>query len=201
MLISIESPHKDCSLGDMVLHDGTWNLDLFRLWVLDTIICKIIGIPPLHPSAGEDMNIWGGMMTSSFSVKSAYRKIQGNSWKQKEEVWKTPWKFHGPQRVRFFIWLVLKHRLLMNVERVQWGINHSSMCGVCRHIIEDLLHTFWDCLPTRDIWNLLIPTDRLVSFFPGNLQEWITSNLQNKYDLGLGEVELQCFFGILIWHI
>ncbi|MBA0613047.1 hypothetical protein Godav_013563, partial [Gossypium davidsonii] len=33
----------NCSLGYMVLDDGTWNLDLFRIWLPEMIICKIIG--------------------------------------------------------------------------------------------------------------------------------------------------------------
>ncbi|KAG8485688.1 hypothetical protein CXB51_019010 [Gossypium anomalum] len=40
------------------LGDGSWNLDLFRLWVPEEIIHKIVGIPPLHPSSGPDQIVW-----------------------------------------------------------------------------------------------------------------------------------------------
>lgn len=32
-------------LADMVLKDGSWNLDLFRIWVPEEIILSIINIP------------------------------------------------------------------------------------------------------------------------------------------------------------
>ncbi|KAK5793906.1 hypothetical protein PVK06_035080 [Gossypium arboreum] len=64
-----------------------------------------------------------------------------------------------------------------------------------------MLHAIGNCPAARGIWNLLVPTDQIVSFYSGNLQEWITSNLQNGHDLGFGEVYWKCFFGILIWRM
>ncbi|MBA0717214.1 hypothetical protein Golax_005051 [Gossypium laxum] len=48
----------DCSLNSMVVGDGSWKLDLFRPWVPEEIINKIIGVPPPHPSSGPDQIIW-----------------------------------------------------------------------------------------------------------------------------------------------
>ncbi|MBA0862514.1 hypothetical protein Goshw_009528, partial [Gossypium schwendimanii] len=42
----------------------------------------------------------------------------------------------GPQRVRFFIWL-----------------EHSSVCGVCGDISEDILHAIRDCNATGTVRN------------------------------------------------
>ncbi|MBA0752040.1 hypothetical protein Gogos_000918 [Gossypium gossypioides] len=49
----------------MVSVNGTWNLDLFRIWVLETIIQKIMGIPPPHLKAGVERIIWGGSMAGT----------------------------------------------------------------------------------------------------------------------------------------
>ncbi|XP_052880528.1 uncharacterized protein LOC128286832 [Gossypium arboreum] len=76
----------DYSLSDMVSVNGTWNLDLFRIWVPKTVIQKIMGIPPLHLKAGVDRIIWGGSKAGSFSVKNAYGKIKERSWKLKEDA-------------------------------------------------------------------------------------------------------------------
>ncbi|MBA0660121.1 hypothetical protein Goklo_012173 [Gossypium klotzschianum] len=84
----------DYSLNDMVANDGTWNLDLFRLWLSETAIRKIIGIPLPHSTARVNKIIWGGTRTGSFSVKSAYGKIWECSWNQKEDIW----KFKGLQK-------------------------------------------------------------------------------------------------------
>ncbi|MBA0734574.1 hypothetical protein Gogos_018474, partial [Gossypium gossypioides] len=145
---ALTKPNLDleCLLSDMVSNNGTWNLDLFRLWLLEIVIQKIIRVPPPHSTASVDMIIWRGSPTSSFSVKSVYGKLRKSSCKPKEDVWKIPFKCQGPQRVRFFIWLALKQRLLTNMERVQRGLSDRSTCGVCGHIIEDALHAIRDCL-------------------------------------------------------
>ncbi|MBA0760358.1 hypothetical protein Gotri_023107, partial [Gossypium trilobum] len=142
----------ECLLTDMVSNDGTWNLDLFRLWLLKIVIQNIIRVPPPHSTASVDMIIWGGSSASSFSIKSAYGKLQKSSCKPKEDVWKIPFKCQRPQRVRFFIWLALKQRLLTNMERVQRGLSHRSTCGVSGHITEDALHAIRDC-PAGTYWS------------------------------------------------
>ncbi|XP_040967868.1 protein TsetseEP-like [Gossypium hirsutum] len=58
----------------MVAGDGSWKLDLFRPWVLEKIINKIISIPPPHPLSGPNRIIWGATSTGSFSLKSSYEK-------------------------------------------------------------------------------------------------------------------------------
>ncbi|MFQ6636291.1 hypothetical protein Gotur_014249 [Gossypium turneri] len=42
--------------------------------------------------------------------------LKEESWSPKDELWIKAWKFPGPQRVRFFFWIVLKKRLLTNAE-------------------------------------------------------------------------------------
>ncbi|MBA0562320.1 hypothetical protein Golob_007375 [Gossypium lobatum] len=88
----------------------------------------VLGVPPPHLAAGTNRIIWGGTSTGFFSIKSAYGKLRESSWKLKEGVWRFLGKFQRPQRVRFFIWL-----------------EHSSVCGVCGDISEDILHAIRDC--------------------------------------------------------
>ncbi|KAH1114779.1 hypothetical protein J1N35_008157 [Gossypium stocksii] len=80
LLVNLIPSHSnldlDCLLSEMVSDNDTWNLDLFWVWLLEMIVCKIIGVLPTYPTAGVDKIIRGGMSTGSFSIKSAYRKIQ-----------------------------------------------------------------------------------------------------------------------------
>lgn len=39
---------QDCFLNEMITEEGSWNLDLFRVWLLDDVIQRIMGIPPGH---------------------------------------------------------------------------------------------------------------------------------------------------------
>ncbi|MBA0843486.1 hypothetical protein Goarm_000672, partial [Gossypium armourianum] len=120
----------DCLLSDMVTNGGGWNLDLFRLWLPEELIKRIVGIPPSHATAGTD--------------------------KPKETMWHLPWKYQVPQRVPFFLCLAFKQQLLTNTERVHRGLRHNSVCG---HISEDVIHAIRDCPAARSIWNQLIPVE------------------------------------------
>ncbi|MBA0648959.1 hypothetical protein Goklo_016580 [Gossypium klotzschianum] len=52
----------------------------------------------------------------------------------------------------FFIWTVLKERLLSNVERVKRGLIVNPSCPICGHDLEDILHIIRDCTTAKAIW-------------------------------------------------
>ncbi|MBA0655469.1 hypothetical protein Goklo_007949 [Gossypium klotzschianum] len=74
----------------MVVGDGSWKLDLFRPWVPEEILNKIIGVPPPHPASGPDRIIWGATSTGSFSLKSTYEKVREGTFNLKERLWEIP---------------------------------------------------------------------------------------------------------------
>ncbi|MFQ6643553.1 hypothetical protein Gotur_017201 [Gossypium turneri] len=56
----------DYWLNDMVVDNGTWNLDLFRLWLPETVIQKIISILTPYSVIGADRIILGQTRTDGF---------------------------------------------------------------------------------------------------------------------------------------
>ncbi|MBA0743457.1 hypothetical protein Gogos_006130 [Gossypium gossypioides] len=48
----------DYFLKEMIMEEGLWNLDLFRIWLLEEIIEHIVSIPPPHSSSGSNMVAW-----------------------------------------------------------------------------------------------------------------------------------------------
>ncbi|MBA0754873.1 hypothetical protein Gogos_021706 [Gossypium gossypioides] len=144
----------DCCVREMVNSDGCWNLDLFRVWVSEDIINRIISIPPPHPDSGSDRIIWTKSASRVFSVRSAYWYLKENSWNSQEDYWKIVWKYPGPQRVRVFLWLAFKQKLLTNSERARRGFSHCNSCSICGHEFEDLVHVLRDCPPAKDVWRL-----------------------------------------------
>lgn len=75
----------ECYLKDMVLKDGTWNLDLFRIWLPEDVIFHILSVPPSHPSAGMDRIIWAPSTSGKFSVRGAYWALKQDTWDPKEQ--------------------------------------------------------------------------------------------------------------------
>lgn len=151
----------NCTLSNIVSSDGSWNLEFFRLWVTKEIIDRIVASLPLHPSFGPDGIIWKGISIGSLTLKRAYGTLREGSWNLEEPIWQLPWKFKGSQRVRFFLWLALKQRLLANAERARRGLGIDGVCQVCGHGSEDIMHVLRDCPTTIYIWNKLIPVDKV----------------------------------------
>lgn len=69
----------ECLLCDMVFNDGAWNLNLFRVWLSEDIIKRIVSFPPLHLSARTDRINWIDTFIGAFYVKSAYRSLRESS--------------------------------------------------------------------------------------------------------------------------
>ncbi|KAA3474605.1 RNA-directed DNA polymerase (Reverse transcriptase) [Gossypium australe] len=184
----------------MKVGDGSWKLDLFRPWVSEEIINKITSIPPLYPSPGPNRIIWGTSSTVSFSLQNAYKKVCEDTFNVKDRIWELPWKFHSPYRIRFFIWLALKHHLSTNSERVRRGFRSSSACSLCDYDYEDIVHILRDCDGARHIRDKLIPQQNLSAFYSGSLSNWMKSNLLSHFT-PLDGTYWPCLFGITVWSI
>lgn len=60
----------------MITEDGSWNLDLFRVWLSEDVIQLFKDIPPPRQSSGLDKISWSHNSSGAFFVKSAYRVIK-----------------------------------------------------------------------------------------------------------------------------
>ncbi|MBA0767067.1 hypothetical protein Gotri_016029 [Gossypium trilobum] len=54
----------------MVNLDRSWNLDLFRVWVIEDVINRITSIPPPHPDSGSDKVIWARSVSRVFLIRN-----------------------------------------------------------------------------------------------------------------------------------
>lgn len=84
-------------------------------------------------------------------MKSAFYALKEESWHPKKLKWSKIWKFPGPHRVKHFLWLILKQKLLTNSERVRKGIKHDASCHSCGHSMEDAMHILRDCPFVKEI--------------------------------------------------
>ncbi|KAH1131561.1 hypothetical protein J1N35_002939 [Gossypium stocksii] len=106
----------DSTLKDWVLQDGSWNVDMIRIWLPGHMISRIVSIPPPHSANGKDRIIWARSGLGAFCVRSAYWALKESSWRSKDDIWKLIWKYQSPQKVCLFLWLVANQRLLTNPE-------------------------------------------------------------------------------------
>lgn len=160
---------SQCSLKDMMLPDGSWNLDLFRIWLIHNIINSIANIPPPHLAVGVDKIIWACSSFGTFFVRSAFWSIKESSWEPKDDRWNHIWKFQGPQCVRLCLWLATKQRLHTNIERLHRGLATHSTCHICGHDTKDTIHALRDCLAAKEVWLNVLPLEQQNKFFSKSL--------------------------------
>lgn len=75
-----------------------------------------------------------------FSVSTAYKHLVAGSLESKEEHWKHLWKLRAPFRVKHFLWLLYKERVLTSFERCRRGFSDDASCPPCGHDVESVLH-------------------------------------------------------------
>lgn len=69
---SFSNFNLDYSVREFFNLDGSRNLDMFRVWLPEEVICRIISIPPPHPDSGSDRVICSQSSSGVFSIRSAY---------------------------------------------------------------------------------------------------------------------------------
>ncbi|KAA3474835.1 GTP cyclohydrolase 1-like [Gossypium australe] len=200
-VFALERINLDSTLKDWVLPDGSWNIDMLRIWLPDAMIKRIVSIPPPHPAGGKDRIIWASSGSGSFSIRSAYWASKESSWRPRNDIWKSIWRYQGPHRVRLFLWIVANQRLLTNSERTRRGIGQSNACPRCGHACEDIMHVLRDCTTAKEAWILVVPLEKHSRFFSEPLQSWLTSNLCCHLKLQDKETTWSCLFGIIAWRI
>ncbi|MBA0776607.1 hypothetical protein Gotri_011576 [Gossypium trilobum] len=142
--------YKGNILQDMITEEGSWNLELFHVRLPNEVLNQFVIIPPSHPYVGANRVTWMGTSIGSFIIKSAYKMIKGSSWNSKDEIWNITWKYQRPPRVRIFIWLDLKHRLLTQVERRKRGITNDDHYTIYGVVSEDVIHAIRDCSAAKE---------------------------------------------------
>ncbi|KAK5786060.1 hypothetical protein PVK06_040687 [Gossypium arboreum] len=97
--------------------------------------------------------------------------------------------------------IAAKQRLLTNSERVRRGFGQSSVCPLCGHDSEDLLHVLRDCLIAKKTWMLVVPTEMISRFFYEPFQIWLSANICSHDKVQDKEITWSCLFGIIAWRI
>ncbi|KAE8669030.1 hypothetical protein F3Y22_tig00112261pilonHSYRG00208 [Hibiscus syriacus] len=73
------------------------------------------------------------------------------------------WRIPVPQRLRLFLWLVYKEKLLTHLERHKRFITQISFCPYCNDTYESMLHILRDFPRTKALWNQLLNATKATS--------------------------------------
>ncbi|KAG5531062.1 hypothetical protein RHGRI_025876 [Rhododendron griersonianum] len=163
-----------------------WNGQLVSSLFPSDIASLILSIP-LSQFGFEDRFIWGFTKNGDFSVSSAYSlllaiKSHHNHSTSPNLVhsfwpnltWNFIWSLPIPHKIQFFLWQLSHECLPVGDLLVRRGWQGTSVCTLCKHHSESLVHLFLLCDFVRPIWfgsdlGILIPStpNHSISFWLG----------------------------------
>ncbi|GKU95851.1 hypothetical protein SLEP1_g9158 [Rubroshorea leprosula] len=145
----------DLPVASFISSDKNWDLspiiELLPLNVLDSITV----IPLSITDQFTDSPFWHGSTTGDFTVSSAFAMLQSQRMASTVSVqWRWIWNIRCTERVKFFIWLLRKGRVLTNSVRFDRHMASSLMCPRCEQAIETPIHLLRDCYYSRLVWEV-----------------------------------------------
>ncbi len=110
---------------------------------------------PMGPSGGtRDVVEWRWGLAGSFSVNSVFKFLQVGG--VTETRYSKIWRIKAPLKVRCFVWLVLRNRVLTVDNLLKRGWSGSEACELCSEANETGNHLFLTCRFTKELLHGLL---------------------------------------------
>ncbi|KAF7843708.1 putative ribonuclease H protein At1g65750 family [Senna tora] len=190
---------EEVKVSRFLTGSGAWDWEAFEHLIPHDICLKIHSIPPPVRNDSEDTPVWSLNKNGQFSTKSAYRLITGDHALEERNIWRKVWGWKGPEKIKYFLWLCVKDRIMTNVNRKRRNISTSEFCPRCKNIPESVLHTIRDCEYAKNVWMRLVKPKFWPRFFNNNVENWFCMNLSEN--LGCFDINWHLAFGLAVWNI
>ncbi|XP_065859834.1 uncharacterized protein [Euphorbia lathyris] len=157
---------------------------LRRMWFdsffsLDTLL-KIRGVKISNQEEDKHRHCWTLTNNGAYFCKSAFEAFTLNRSDPLSDTWKSIWALKIPYRIRSFLWLGVKDRLLTNSDRHRRHLADSGACSRCRGHIETLCHALRDCSKSKEVWKKVLPPHILPSFLAHSENDWFSNGWRNE---------------------
>lgn len=144
---------------------GHWDASKFQHLLPSWAFAEIMGCLAPNESLGPDCPTWSCSNDGMFSTKSAYHLVIGTFGMRGDSVWKSIWRWEGPQRIRCFLWKVMHGGLITNSFKWHRGFASSDKCPLCDSFEETSLHILRDCGMVKETWRRYIHHGKSRIFF------------------------------------
>jgi hypothetical protein len=144
-------------------------------------------------SSQEDKPIWR-LGNKGFTVNYLYKK---NSLDQIKVPYRFLWKSKLPQKIKVFLWLVIRNKILTkdNLRKRNWkGSDECCFCGG----MESIDHLFFKCSVAKFVWRVVQIALNL-DYIPKNIDEVCDSWMKNPKNKMSNLLIFGC--GALFWAI
>lgn len=158
-LVTSEPPlHlQDITVQEMWDSNLGWKTELFAEYLPEETLGEIASFDLIEDDEAIDDIFWNGSPSGGFSINSALNIIRNEEVVEEGEEtrWKSIWKAPTPQKMRFFMWLANKERLMTNKNRFIRNIADDPRCMVCGAAEETAEHVVRLCLAAKSVWQKL----------------------------------------------
>ncbi|CAN1166153.1 Putative ribonuclease H protein At1g65750 [Linum perenne] len=182
----------ECTVAAFVDASGQWDYHKLARLLTPEAVDVVAGMTPPQENRGADDWVWGLEKSGLFSIKSAYNLICQTNSLPISNLWKGVWKWRGPNRIKHFLWLAAKDKLLTNEGRCRRGLSDEETCRWCDTETESILHVLRDCRFAKATW-------RAVGGFDVDGAEWKLAT--NEWFLQFLGGEMALRFGIVCWYL
>jgi ribonuclease HI len=147
---------ENMKVSELIDHDiGKWNVTLIQQLFNTWDAAEILKIP-LNLLHEEDEQIWRLSRKGIYSVRSAYHhlieSVIDNNHLKVDGNWKRLWRLNVPNKVKIFLWRVLRGCLPVRGRLVQKGVPCSNKCPYCDTNEENEWHCFFGCNIVEEVW-------------------------------------------------
>ncbi|KAK9009988.1 hypothetical protein V6N11_036508 [Hibiscus sabdariffa] len=178
---------------------GSWNLTLLLSLFPEQVTRRIFS--QRCPSSNDIIDFCRWRWSPQFSISEAYSKILEEEWDAHSNDWHVIWSLLVSQRIRVFIWLALRQKLMTNMERHRQGLTENPSCTHCDSV-ESIDHILRGCLYARNVWSLIFGANQItITFFTDDMKSWLLTNLRSNASLPYSMVPWNTLFATICWHI
>lgn len=108
---------------------------------------------PIPTRSREDSWYWMLEDKGEFTVRSCYRKIQGEFECADGRFWRKLWGLQLPGKVVNFLWRACRNVLPTAMALHSKHVNLPVLCSWCHIHVEDAVHTLFNCCIAKEVWN------------------------------------------------
>ena len=172
-----------------------WDWAMLTQFLPSDLLQKIASFELSTEEVG-DKPVWIANALGKFNIRSAIQIIQAND-SASDSKWKTCWRLQLPQRIRYFLWLILHQRVLSNAERVRRKLLDNPICNICLAPEENLDHLLRKCPNAHNTWQELEVVGMHCTARDAGFENWLYQNISGHHE----NPEWAERFVITLWFI
>lgn len=118
----------------------------------------------------EDIWLWTLYKNGNFSLKSCV-DIFGDTGMY-DEIWKYMWRLKVPSKVKFFLWFIIRDRLLITDNLIKKGMCLPNICLLCYQEEETANHILLHCPYSKEVQDAVLNEIGVTQVFPRSIREF-----------------------------